>query len=478
MTVSICPLPKMQFNQGGIPLAGGKLFTYASGTTNKLATYTDGTGGTPNTNPIVLDANGQCDIWLSSNSQYTFVLSPSTDTDPPTNSYWTVNGISATNSASLIYFIAAATGAVTRTVQNKERDIVSVNDFGAVGNGSTDDISAFNYLPGGLIIIPSPTTNYKLSANWTPAASDITFIAAGDTQFSTSHPDLNSFIPYESSPGPMWCEMMVSKTYGSAWVGSGNIFQMASYAQANVATVPVVALYGQGEAKAANSKAWGLNTVGFANNASGTAIGHELNCGVLAGGGTAYGLVIASSGAGGQPENAIQIDANQTESQYKDGFFAHFSDTSSRGCITNAVFRIGGGGGASSTCQKFLYASGVVASVAEIDLPSFLVTATVASTVNRIKIQGSSTGNDPLVRSSGSDANSNTNIAGQGSGGVGLYDGALNAKLKINTTGMGFYGASPVAKQTITGSRASGSALSDFLSKLDLIGIITNGTSA
>lgn len=94
MSVSLTPLARQQFNQGGIPLAGGKLFTYAAGTTTKRATYTDSTGGTPNTNPIILDANGQCDVWLTDGQAYKFVLSPSTDTDPPTNPYWTEDGIS------------------------------------------------------------------------------------------------------------------------------------------------------------------------------------------------------------------------------------------------------------------------------------------------------------------------------------------------------------------------------------------------
>lgn len=93
---------KFQFNQNGTPVANGKLFTYSAGTTNKLATFTDSTGGTPNTNPIILDANGQCDIWLTTGSNYKFVLSPSTDTDPPTNAFWTEDNISSsTGSASL-----------------------------------------------------------------------------------------------------------------------------------------------------------------------------------------------------------------------------------------------------------------------------------------------------------------------------------------------------------------------------------------
>jgi hypothetical protein len=92
-TVTLAPLVKQQFNQNGIPLAGGKLFVYNAGTTTKALTYTDATGDTPNTNPIILDANGQCGVWLLPSLAYKFILSPATDTDPPTNPFWTVDNV-------------------------------------------------------------------------------------------------------------------------------------------------------------------------------------------------------------------------------------------------------------------------------------------------------------------------------------------------------------------------------------------------
>jgi hypothetical protein len=93
MAVTISPLARQQFSVGGVPLAGGLLFTYAAGTNTKLATYTDSSGGTPNANPVVLDSQGYCDLWLTAGSKYKLVLSPNNDTDPPTNPYWTRDNI-------------------------------------------------------------------------------------------------------------------------------------------------------------------------------------------------------------------------------------------------------------------------------------------------------------------------------------------------------------------------------------------------
>lgn len=96
-TEAISPTPKLKFfDSNGVPLIGGKLFTYEAGTAStKQTTYTDSTGGTANTNPIILDARGECDCWLDPSLLYKFTLSPSSDTDPPTNPIWTVDNIAS-----------------------------------------------------------------------------------------------------------------------------------------------------------------------------------------------------------------------------------------------------------------------------------------------------------------------------------------------------------------------------------------------
>lgn len=94
MIATLSPSPKMQFfTAAGIPLVGGKLFTYASGTTVPLATYTDSTANTANANPVILDSRGEANVWFGP-SRYTLVLKDSLD-----NLIWTAAGVNSTQGA-------------------------------------------------------------------------------------------------------------------------------------------------------------------------------------------------------------------------------------------------------------------------------------------------------------------------------------------------------------------------------------------
>lgn len=69
------------FDNNGVPLAGGKLYTYAAGTTTPQASYTTFAGNVAHTNPIVLDSAGRVpsgEIWLTFTS-YKFALYTSTN---------------------------------------------------------------------------------------------------------------------------------------------------------------------------------------------------------------------------------------------------------------------------------------------------------------------------------------------------------------------------------------------------------------
>jgi len=65
------------FDDNGNPLAGGKIYTYAAGTTTPAATYTSSSGSIAHTNPIVLDGAGRVpsgEIWLTDGISYKFVV--------------------------------------------------------------------------------------------------------------------------------------------------------------------------------------------------------------------------------------------------------------------------------------------------------------------------------------------------------------------------------------------------------------------
>lgn len=89
MSANLSAVPKLQFfDNNGNPLVGGRLYTYAAGTTTPLATYTDASAGTPNTNPIILDSRGEANVWLTAVS-YKFVLKDASDV-----TIWTVDNVS------------------------------------------------------------------------------------------------------------------------------------------------------------------------------------------------------------------------------------------------------------------------------------------------------------------------------------------------------------------------------------------------
>jgi len=75
MAYSLSPWLKPRFFITGTnrPLAGGLMYTYKAGTTDPAKTYSDDSG-TENTNPIVLDSDGQCDLFLDDAVSYRIIL--------------------------------------------------------------------------------------------------------------------------------------------------------------------------------------------------------------------------------------------------------------------------------------------------------------------------------------------------------------------------------------------------------------------
>jgi hypothetical protein len=99
------------FTNSGVPLSGGKLYSYAAGTTTPQVTYTSFGGATAHSNPIVLDSAGRVpggEIWLSA-LPYKFVLNTSADVLIAT--YDNISGIGAAS-----YQVQNFTGTGSQTI--------------------------------------------------------------------------------------------------------------------------------------------------------------------------------------------------------------------------------------------------------------------------------------------------------------------------------------------------------------------------
>lgn len=86
MAVNLSPVGGVAaqfFDNSGNVLTGGKLYSYAAGTTTPAVTYTTSAGITAQPNPIILNAAGRVpdsgEIWLTDSVSYKFVLKDQND---------------------------------------------------------------------------------------------------------------------------------------------------------------------------------------------------------------------------------------------------------------------------------------------------------------------------------------------------------------------------------------------------------------
>ena len=94
-------------------------------------------------------------------------------------------------SSEFISFVQSGTGAVSRTAQSKLRDVVSVKDFGAVGDGVADDTvaiqAAITYCSSNKKRCFVPTGNYKITSQLTlNSASSFLFMEGDAAAYGTS----------------------------------------------------------------------------------------------------------------------------------------------------------------------------------------------------------------------------------------------------------------------------------------------------
>ena len=143
MTAALSPTPKLQFfDANGNPLVGGKVYSYAAGTTTPLATYTDATGTTPAANPIILNGRGETSLWLG-DAAYKLKLATAADVE-----VWTVDNVVA----DVDFTISTnATGNGTQTIFS-----LSSKPTAVFVNGVYQNRNTYTYASGAVTFSQAP----------------------------------------------------------------------------------------------------------------------------------------------------------------------------------------------------------------------------------------------------------------------------------------------------------------------------------
>ena len=193
--LNLSPIGNFQqwFNNQGIILAGGLLYTYVAGDSIPVATFTSQLGTVPNANPIQLDSTGEApqEIWLTVGQAYKFVL-----TDANGNTLATIDNVTGINDVNFPAGIASGTVMIfQQTVVPVGWTRISVFDgtmLRVVGsatpsNGGTNDMVNSlvngNFLDGhALTVAEIPAHSHSSTFSVTASGSTVTFggISYGD----------------------------------------------------------------------------------------------------------------------------------------------------------------------------------------------------------------------------------------------------------------------------------------------------------
>ena len=149
------------FDDNGVPLVGGKLYSYEAGTTTLLTTYTTSAGTVANTNPIILNAGGRTpnEIWQATGISLKFVLYTSTneligtyDGIPSINDPFGINSqltsIAGTNSIT-----AAANPTLTAYATGSIYSFIAANTNTGAATLSIDGLTATSITKNGSVAL-------------------------------------------------------------------------------------------------------------------------------------------------------------------------------------------------------------------------------------------------------------------------------------------------------------------------------------
>jgi len=171
------------FDNNGVPLSGGLIYTYQAGSSTPLATYTDNGGTTANANPIVLDSSGRVpnEIWLLQGYSYKFIIQSASGTSLITldNLYGILQNapaVSNTVPSGLIAIWSGSTGSIPSgwllcngangTPDLRNSFVLGAGNTYAVGatGGSTDAI-VVSHTHAATSVVSDPSHSHTFNVN-------------------------------------------------------------------------------------------------------------------------------------------------------------------------------------------------------------------------------------------------------------------------------------------------------------------------
>lgn len=517
----------------GLPNAGGRLYTYASGTTTFKAAYTDATLTTPCTYTsdgvggqyIALNARGEAQLWLGSGA---YTMSPQTALGvalEAIDGVQSAEAVAATalsaygasvvapTGASLVGFTQAGAGAVARTMQGKARDHVHLFDFmtsaqiadvqsgGLTLDGSASLIAAIASLPsaGGTVLLPrgkvllnsaitlaSPGHIRLLGEGFSESAINV-----GATELIKSA-GLTSAAIVVNSPGAKLQHFVLRGATGNA----GDGIQIS----ANSVNLEGVSVFAMGQDgvrvgldAGVNANSWHIANCRLFNN---------LRYGLNVSDNVYPTLPNASAGtwinsvAQGNTSDGVRV-GNSTLNVFLGGAVENNGGCGIRfnglGCNYNTVTGLDFDSG--NTAGKMRIETG--AAYNRVDSATLFDTEIVDSgTLSQLNLPNSSSAgwfSKGIFRLQMGNPGGNSDIISGAAGGYTrlIYGGdALtdaNAQVTVASNGLhlgkstsglvGFFDKTPMARPTITGSKGGNAALASLLTQLANYGLIVDGTT-
>jgi hypothetical protein len=165
MAVSLSPIGGAGwqfFDNNGAPLTGGKLYTYAAGTTTPQTTYTTNSGATAHANPIILDSAGRVSaggqIWLTVGLSYKFVLKTSVDVQ-----IWSADNITGISGSGLVQNF---TGTGSQTIFTFATAPVSENTTQVYINGVYQQKNTYTVVGTSLTFSTAPPVTSSIEVSY------------------------------------------------------------------------------------------------------------------------------------------------------------------------------------------------------------------------------------------------------------------------------------------------------------------------